>query len=642
MGEYTDDKNEENIETIGEGYQRALDVANNGLDILNDLQKENIATPEESEKKEELNTNRDDSVDKKNANTDSDNEKSMNNDDSSNTSAIAPKVHVNEDSDNNDLNSLKNEDLYNSDEAHPDAGNKELPNHLSGDNSGSDKLKKNISADKSVPKESANNASNEKSNNDEKKGNRKKDNEGSKNGSDKQFNNLSAGNKSSKEDSTSSGNNRSTHTDSAVKEKIDKSKETAKKSKRQFIKSKLAKVMAMIVVNPITWILFVILIFLLVVVIVTVSSLSSITSQSSDPISLEGLPPFITEEMVTAFIEMRDEYGDPPSVGLAQVITESGFGRNGPGGENGQGLSGLAYNNKNLFGMKGRNCEHRNGIVTYTTGEYGANGSYTTSASFNTYASYTDCIKCRSSDHWLGRYKSKDFRIKGTGWTVEQANEFAKAIAGEYGSPAWATDPSYSSKLINQMERYDLYRFDTISIDDVDDILNGSSEVGYNNVPRYYQNDYANVSYGSSNIARCGCGPSSFAMVASALTGQTITPADAVAWCGNRYYVGGQGTSWGYFAAAASHFGLNTTVRQVGGSQAYTALSRGKLVISSQSPGLFTNGGHYIVLTGLDSNGKVYVNDPNKNNAVNKGYNNRTFDFASEINVTAKMYFVFE
>lgn len=65
MGEYTDDKNEENIETIGEGYQRTLDVANNGLDILNDLQKKNIATPEESEKKEEFNTNRDDCVDKK-------------------------------------------------------------------------------------------------------------------------------------------------------------------------------------------------------------------------------------------------------------------------------------------------------------------------------------------------------------------------------------------------------------------------------------------------------------------------------------------------------------------------------------------------------------------------------------------------
>ena len=58
-------------------------------------------------------------------------------------------------------------------------------------------------------------------------------------------------------------------------------------------------------------------------------------------------------------------------------------------------------------------------------------------------------------------------------------------------------------------------------------------------IPHYLQTDYANVPYGSSNIAACGCGPTSFAMVASYLTGTTITPADAVAWCGNSYYVWG-------------------------------------------------------------------------------------------------------
>ena len=74
-------------------------------------------------------------------------------------------------------------------------------------------------------------------------------------------------------------------------------------------------------------------------------------------------------------------------------------------------------------------------------------------------------------------------------------------------------------------------------------------------IPHYLQTDYANVPYGSSNIAACGCGPTSFAMVASYLTGTTITPADAVAWCGNSYYVWGAGTSWSYFEAAAKHFG---------------------------------------------------------------------------------------
>lgn len=158
---------------------------------------------------------------------------------------------------------------------------------------------------------------------------------------------------------------------------------------------------------------------------------------------------------------------------------------------------------------------------------------------------------------------------------------------------------------------------------------------------QYYQGDYADVPYGSSNLAKCGCGPTSFAMIASTLTGKTITPADAVAWCGNSYYVSGSGTSWSYFAAAASHFGLGVTVNQTSSiNDAITALQQGKYVISSQAPGLFTSGGHYIVLSGIDSSGNITVKDPNKNNAVTKGYNNRTFT-SSEINQAAKNYWIF-
>lgn len=158
---------------------------------------------------------------------------------------------------------------------------------------------------------------------------------------------------------------------------------------------------------------------------------------------------------------------------------------------------------------------------------------------------------------------------------------------------------------------------------------------------QYYQGDYSNVPYGSSNLAACGCGPTSFAMIASTLLGQSITPEDAVTWCGNRYYVSNQGTSWSYFAAAASHFGLNVTVNQTSSiNDAITALKNGKYVISSQGPGLFTSGGHYIVLAGIDENNNITVKDPNKNNAVTKGYNNRTFTSA-EINQAAKQYWIF-
>ena len=56
--------------------------------------------------------------------------------------------------------------------------------------------------------------------------------------------------------------------------------------------------------------------------------------------------------MMEAFFAVQEESGIPVSTGVAQVIAESGFGLYGPGGDNGQGLSQLAYEYKNLFGIK--------------------------------------------------------------------------------------------------------------------------------------------------------------------------------------------------------------------------------------------------------------------------------------------------
>lgn len=159
-------------------------------------------------------------------------------------------------------------------------------------------------------------------------------------------------------------------------------------------------------------------------------------------------------------------------------------------------------------------------------------------------------------------------------------------------------------------------------------------------IPHYLQTDYANVPYGSSNIAACGCGPTSFAMVASYLTGTTITPADAVAWCGNSYYVWGAGTSWSYFEAAAKHFGCGAVRESYDDNEVLKALSEGHPVISSQHAGLFTRGGHFIVLRGVENGNKVLVNDPNDSEA--KNYINRSFDMASEVDITSDAYFIFE
>ena len=167
-----------------------------------------------------------------------------------------------------------------------------------------------------------------------------------------------------------------------------------------------------------------------------------------------------------------------------------------------------------------------------------------------------------------------------------------------------------------------------------------SSAVLAGGFTQYYQNDYASVSYGDSTIARCGCGPTSFAMVATKLSGKAITPQTAVAWCGNAYYTKGVGTNWDYFTAAAKHFGITMPKQTKSINDVVTALKSGKVVISSQGKGLFTTGGHYIVLAGVTSDGKIIVKDPNKKNAVNKNYNNRAFTTA-EINQAAKNYWIF-
>lgn len=169
----------------------------------------------------------------------------------------------------------------------------------------------------------------------------------------------------------------------------------------------------------------------------------------------------------------------------------------------------------------------------------------------------------------------------------------------------------------------------------------GSPGMSVSGFVQYYQGDYSDVAYGSSNIGACGCGPTAFAMVASTILKQKITPADAVSWCGNAYYVWGQGTSWTYFAAAKERFNVPGNLKETTSiDEVASALKSGALVISSQSAGLFTQGGHFIVLAGIDGNDRITVKDPNKNNAVNKGYNDRKFT-KSEINASAQNYWIF-
>lgn len=159
-------------------------------------------------------------------------------------------------------------------------------------------------------------------------------------------------------------------------------------------------------------------------------------------------------------------------------------------------------------------------------------------------------------------------------------------------------------------------------------------------IPLYYQWEYADVAYGEATVKETGCAPTAMSMVVSYLSGQTVTPREMVAWSGNRFYVGTIGTGWSFFSAAAAHFGVGNVTETGSAQEVLDALRAGRPVISSQSAGIFTSQGHFIVLRGVTAEGRILVNDPNDSEA--KNFANRTFDFYSEIDATSKRYWIFD
>ena len=219
-------------------------------------------------------------------------------------------------------------------------------------------------------------------------------------------------------------------------------------------------------------------------------------------------------------------------------------------------------------------------------------------------------------------------------WAMERDGGYTKENAIAYSDmmcarPSWPYDRYGDKEYVEHVLRY--YQITNSG---------GSYPANGMQIPHYLQTDYGNIPYGGGSIASSGCGPTSFAMIASYLTDTTITPADAVAWCGNSYYMPGVGTYWSYFQAAANHFGCGSVTQTSDANQDLQALSEGHPVISSQRAGLFTSGGHFIVLRGVTADSKVLVNDPNDNSS--KNYINREFDMMSEVHATSNAYWIFD
>ena len=172
---------------------------------------------------------------------------------------------------------------------------------------------------------------------------------------------------------------------------------------------------------------------------------------------LEGLPEWITLEMVQAAVDMMNETGYPASVVLGQMILEGGAG--------GTELSNPPY--YNCLGQKSPSYLE-NGTVSMVTQE--AWGTVT--ATFSTFRNYTDCMLA-----WGHKFTMPPYVDNVTGCIRDpvtghyDANAFIEAV----WRSGYATDPNYVDKVIQIMTNYDLYKFNNMTSADLEQ---GSSAVG--------------------------------------------------------------------------------------------------------------------------------------------------------------------
>jgi hypothetical protein len=139
----------------------------------------------------------------------------------------------------------------------------------------------------------------------------------------------------------------------------------------------------------------------------------------------------------------------------------------------------------------------------------------------------------------------------------------------------------------------------------------------------YYQYNYSE-DYSQGTIATSGCGPTALAMVLTYLTGDEITPVETAA-LGNGTYTCSEGTYWSYFGDISAKYGVSCTQESVTKENIINDLSSGKTLIMSMGPGTFTKSGHFIVLRGIDSDGKIIVADPNSEERSNQTYDVSVF-----------------
>jgi hypothetical protein len=196
-------------------------------------------------------------------------------------------------------------------------------------------------------------------------------------------------------------------------------------------------------------------------------------------------------------------------------------------------------------------------------------------------------------------------------------------VAGSMGFSAEEED--IASNIYTTLLQFDiegqLNIYDDVDLSDLKEYPPGNTRLPYFN-----QTDkrWGAELYGSSgSIASAGCGPTALAMVVSGLTNKSyINPKTVADWSAtNGHRAPGNGSYWSLMDQGGSYYGLSVeNVSRRNPDRIVEALSNGYPVIVAMGRGHFTKGGHFIVLRGIDEDGKILVHDPASVSRSNKAW----------------------
>lgn len=153
-------------------------------------------------------------------------------------------------------------------------------------------------------------------------------------------------------------------------------------------------------------------------------------------------------------------------------------------------------------------------------------------------------------------------------------------------------------------------------------------KVTVDKVPLYYQTDYPYVKFGNGTIATSGCSMTCLAMVATYMTDQEYTPPQMA------HHFGRYGkTHMDRLEYGISQMQLpSERVHEV--QEVLEGLRDGKVaIIMMDEESYFTTEQHFIVMAGINEEGKVLINDPLETNYIHAdkyirdGYDNGFEDF---------------